>query len=111
MSDNFVFDSVLETGLGLKFYKTREVDDNNKTTYRVIEVEGNNVNINHPFIKELFKQYETSILKHSQSFNEFTTSLQLNDFRVTLIPDLKGDKFFDDRWNRVVRFVEKHSKV
>jgi hypothetical protein len=111
MTDNFVFDSVLETGLGLKFYKSREIDGNNKTTHRVIEVEGIGVNRSHPFIKELFKQYETSILKCSRDFDDFAESLELGNVRVALISDLKGDKFFDDRWERVVRFVQKHNKV
>lgn len=109
-NDNFVPDAVLETTSGLTFYKNREIEGS-KTTYRVIEIQGEGVKADHPFIKELFSQYATSILKDSHSFEDFANELQQGDFRVTLISDIKGDKVFDDRWDRVVRFIEKHSSV
>ena len=110
INDNFVPDAVLETSIGLKFYKNRELDGD-KTTYRVIEVEGTGVDPDHSFIKELFDQYEGSVLKASRDYNDFKESIQLGGTRVVLIPDIKGDKIFDDRWERVVRFVEKHTRT
>lgn len=107
MENNFIFDEVIPvSNTGLILYKTREIKED-KTIFRVIEVEGKG-HINEEFLSLLFKQYEGSILKIYKSFQDWKESFAQVGIRVILIPDIKGDKFFDDRWERVKRFVTKN---
>ena len=107
---NFYADEVYDTNLGLLMIKNREImqtSKGQKTTFRDIELKGTGIDSNHPLINLLYTQYEGSILKAYRDFNDFRDSV-VSGNHVVLIPDLKGDAFFQDRWERVVRFVEKH---
>ena len=107
MDRTMVADLEVRTSIGLTFIKNRELEGS-KTTYRSIElINDGTLDLDNPFLPVLFNQYEGSILKVYNSYEDWKDSLNSN-YQVLLIPDLQGDKFFQDRWERVIRFVEKH---